>query len=818
VSIQWTLCAQNDMNDLKFAFRQLRKSPGFTLVAVLTLALGIGANAAIFSIVNAVLLRPLPYPNADRIMILNESSGPGQDYSVALPDYFDWRNDNTVFEYLAATRKESRNLSGISGREPERISCASVTRNFFNIVGLQPEIGRTFSEDEDKVGAPPVVVISDRLWRRVFNADSNVLGRSITVHDQDYTVIGVMPPQVTSPQDADVWLSMMRRSNNPVWMQRFIHPMIYVWGKLKPGVTVAQARAEMKAIAARLEKAYPATNGQETAVMTPLLENLVGKYRTNLGLLLCAVGLVLLIACANLANLFAARGMTRTREFAIHAAVGATRGQIVKKLLIESFVIALIGGALGFLMAVWVRNGLIALSPGDVSRFQEISFDLPVLGFTFLIACLTTALFGLWPAWQASHANVQLALKTGSAGSGEPPSAKRARDWLVIGEIALTLTLLVAAGLVLKSFSRLQSLSLGYEPRALFTARFELPWPKYNDRAKIGVFARTLLDKVRALPGVQNAAVSSNGPLMGGWQTGFWREENPRPSPSNMLNSDLEVVGGDYFSTLKVPLLRGRFFSERDTKDSPRVVIIDQAMAEQYFPGENPIGKRIGVDPGNDDEGWVMSEIVGVVARMRFHAVDEMAPLPLIYCSLGQAQRTSLTLFVRSTMSSAALERSIRDALTSIDSSLPVFDARPMTDRVRETWGVQRLLSFLFSVFAGLALVLATIGLYGLLAYTTLKRVPEIGLRLALGARPAQIRSLVLSHGMHLLLIGLMIGLAAACALSRAMQSVLFEVNGLNLPIYLGVGALLFAATFFASWIPACRASRIDPMIALRTE
>jgi putative ABC transport system permease protein len=552
--------------------------------------------------------------------------------------------------------------------------------------------------------------------------------------------------------------------------------------------------------------------------VTPLLENLVGKYRTNLVLLLGAVGLVLLIACANLANLFAARGTTRAREFAIHAAVGATRGKIVKKLLIESFVIALIGGVLGFLMAVWVRNGLIALTPGDVSRFQQISFDLPVLGFAFLIASLTTVLFGSWPAWQASHANVQLALKTGSAGSGEPPSAKRARDWLVISEIALTLTLLVAAGLVLKSFSRLQSLSLGYEPRALFTARFELPWRKYNDRAKIDMFARTLLDKVRALPGVQNAAVSSNGPLMGGWQTGFWREENPRPSPSNMLNSDLEVVGGNYFSTLKVPLLRGRFFNERDTKDSPRVIIIDQAMAEQYFPGEDPIGKRLGVDPGNDEEGWVMSEIVGVVARMRFHAVDEMAPLPLIYCSLGQAQRTSLTLFVRSTMSSAALERLIRDAVTSIDSSLPVFDARPMSDRVRETWGAQRLLSFLFSFFAGLALVLATIGLYGLLTYTTLKRVPEIGIRLALGARPAQIRALVLSHGMHLLLIGLMIGLAVAGALSRAMQSVLFEVKGIDLGIYLAVGALLFLAALFASWMPARRASRIDPIIALRAE
>jgi len=806
------------MSEVRLALRHLIKNPAFSAVAVITLALGIGANTAIFSIVNAVLLRPLPYPDADRIMVLNESSGPGQDYSVALPDYFDWQHDNTVFEHLAATHKESRNLSGIPGRDPERVSCAAVTRNFFNIIGLPPQIGRTFSEEEDKAGAPPVVVISDRLWQRAFNRDPKILGQAITLHDQSYTVIGVMPRQVTSPQDTDIWLSMMRRSNNAVWMSRMIHPMIYVWGKLKPGVTVQQARTEMRGIAARLEKTYPDTNRGETAVVTPLINNLVGKYRTNLGLLLGAVGFVLLIACANLANLFAARGAARAREFAIHAAVGATRGQIIKKLLLESSFVALLGGALGFLFAVWVRNGLIALSPGEVSRFQEVSFDLRVLGFTFLIASVTAVLFGLWPAWQASHADVQLALKEGSSGSGDPPSAKRARDWLVISEIALTLTLLVAAGLVLKSFSRLQSLSLGYEPRALFTARFELPWRVYNNRDKIDTFAKALLDKVRAIPGVQGAAISSNGPLMGGWQSGFWREENPRPQPSDMLNSDLEVVGGDYFRTLKVPLLRGRTFNERDTKDSPRVIIIDQAMAEQYFPGEDPIGKRLGVDVGNDDEGWVMSEIVGVVAKMRFHAVDEMAPLPVIYCSMAQAQRTSLGLFVRSSLSAASLSKSIRDAVASIDSSLPVFDAKPMMNRVQESWGSQRLLSFLFSVFAGLALLLATIGLYGLLAYTTLKRVREIGIRLALGARPGQIRALVLSHGLQLLLIGSGIGLLGAIAISRALQAVLFEVGGLDPRIYLGVGVLLFAATLLASWLPARRASHVDPIVALRTE
>jgi len=566
----------------------------------------------------------------------------------------------------------------------------------------------------------------------------------------------------------------MRRSNNPAWMDRSHHPMIFVWGKLKRGVTVDQARTEMKGIAARLEKTYPDTNGKVYAVVTPLLENLVGKYKTNLGLLLGAVVLVLLIACANLANLFAARGAARTREFAIHAAVGATRVQIVRKLLVEGFVIALLGGGLGFFLALWMRDVFVALAPQGVARFQQVSFDLPVLLFTFLIALLTTVIFGLWPAWQTSRGDIQLALKEGSAGTGDPPSARRARDWFVISEIALTLTLLVAAGLILKSFSRLQSLSLGYEPRALFTARFELPWQKYNHRENVDIFAKELLDKVRALPGVQNAAVSSNGPLMGGWQTGFWREEKGRPQPSDMLNSDLEVVVGDYFSTLKVPLLRGRTFNERDTKDSPRVVIVDQAMVDQYFPSEDPIGKRIAVDAGNDDESNVMSEIVGVVARMRFHTVDEMAPLPVIYCSLAQAQRTSLTLLVRSTSGFASLQRSIRDTVALIDPTQPMFDARPMFDRVQETWGTQRLLSFLFSVFAGLALTLATIGLYGLLAYTTLKRVREIGIRLALGARPGQIRALVLSHGLKLLLIGSMFGLVAAVALSRALQSVLF--------------------------------------------
>jgi putative ABC transport system permease protein len=804
-------------SDLRYAVRTLAKQPAFTLIAVLTLALGIGANTAIFSVINAVLLRPLPYPSAERIMVLAESSGPGQEFSVALPNYLDWKRDNTVFEHLAVTRRESRNLTGIPGREAERISSAHVSEDFFKVIGLSPQLGRTFTAEEQKPGGPLAVIVSDRLWQRAFGRDPAILGRAITLHNQSLTVVGVMPSQMASPQDTDAWLPFERRIV-PIWQDRNIHPMLFVWGRLKPDVTVDLARSEMKNIAARLEKLHPATNAQASVVVSPLLENLVGKYRTNLTLLLGAVGLVLLIACANLANLFAARGAARAREFAIRAAVGASRAQIIRQLLIESFVIALLGGLLGFFIAVWVRDALVALAPQGVGRFQEISFDLPVLGFAFVIALLTTVLFGLWPAWQTSRANVQLALQSGSHGSGDAPSAKRTRDWLVISEIALTLTLLIAAALVLKSFSRMQALQLGYEPHGLLTVRVELPFRSYSTREKVVTFTTSLLDRVHSLPGVQTAGIGSNSPLMDGWQTGFARENGPTLTPSQMPSADLVVITGDYFATFKAPLLRGRLFNAGDTTNSPRVVLIDQALAEQYFPGEDPIGKRLYVDAGNDDEGSVFHEIVGVVARMRFHAIDEMAPLPVIYCSMAQAQRTGFALFVRAGSGAASLEKPIRDIVNSIDPAQPVFDVRMMQNRVQETWGTQRLLTSLVTVFAALALLLATVGLYGVLAYTALKRVREIGIRLALGARPAQIRHLILSHGMQLLVLGCVIGLVSAIGLSRLLQNVLFEVKAADPKIYLGVVGVLLFTTFIACWIPARRASRVDPIVALRED
>jgi putative ABC transport system permease protein len=802
------------LNDFRYAVRQLHKSPGFTFVAVLTLALGIGANAAIFSVINAVLLQPLPYPEAGRIMTLNEFSG-GTNTSIAFPDYLDWRRDNTVFEHLAISRRESRNLSGISGRQPEHVGAAFVTANFFRVIGLTPQLGRTFTDAEDKLGGPALAVISDRLWARVFQKDPSVLGRSLSFHNQLYTVVGVMPPAMTSPQETDVWFPIMRRS--AAWQNRAWHPMMFGWGRLKPGVTVPEARTEMKAIAARLEKQYPDTNAGQSAVVTPLLENLVGDYRKNLALLLGAVALVLLIACANLANLFAARGAARAREFAIRAAVGATRGQIIRQLLIESLTVAVLGGALGFMIALWSRDALVALGPAGVERFHHLQFDGRVLGFTFLLAGLTSVAFGLWPAWRSSQTDVQLALKAGGHGSSDSRAARRTRDLLSVGEIALTVVLLSSAGLVLKSFARVQALSLGFEPRGLLTARIDLPFTIYSDAGKIAPFTHALLEKVRALPGVEEAALGANPPLLSGWQINFLKE-GEHLAAAQQPSTECEVVSPDYFTTLGTTLLRGRALDEHDAKNAPLVVVIDQTFAEEAFPGQDPIGQRLLMEPFDEGEGPSWFQIVGVVARMKFHGFNETAPLPNAYFSLDQVKRTTQVLFVRAGSRAKSLEKTVREIVASIDPAQPVFDARLMEERVEDTWMTHRLLAFLLTIFALLALGLATIGLYGVIAYTSLRRLREIGVRLALGAQRFQIQNLILSHGVKLLAVGLALGIAGAVAVSHWLRSILFQVQPADLGIFFSVGAILSLATVAASWLPAWRASRIDPIVTLRSE
>jgi putative ABC transport system permease protein len=806
--------------EFRRAFRTLTQQPAFTAIAALTLALGIGANTAIFSIVNAVLLRPLPYPEPGRLVVLSEADRTNlalSPFSVSLPDYLDWRRDNTVFENLALTHKESTPLSDIPGRSPEQIASALVTANFFKVIGLSPELGRAFTDEEDKAGGPFLAVISDRLWDRVFQRDPAVLGRTVTFNARPATIIGVMPREMASPAaDTDVWFPLMRRSANGAWQNRIIHPWLFGLGQLKPGVTLDQARAEMKAIAARLEKSYPESNTNTTVLVSPLLESIVGKYRLNLAFLLGAVALVLLIACANLANLFAARGAGRAREFAIRAAVGATRTQIIRQLLIESLLIAIIGGILGYLVALWGRDLLGLLAPRDVGRFREVTFDRSVLIFTFLLASATSVLFGLWPAWQASRPDIQLALQSGSHGSSDTPAARRTRDWLVIADVALTLVLLSSAGLVVKSFARLQGLNLGFQPHGLLTARIDLPYGAYTDYEKVLTFSRTLIDKVDSLPGVQKVAISSNPPLLTGWQISFTREGMPAPPLGQEPNVDSEVIDGDYFGTFQGTLLRGRTFTERDTKSSPLVTIIDQGLAEKYFPGEDPIGKRLSTDPDGSGKDNRWYEIVGVAAKMKFHGANEIDTVPVIYFPLRQAERRTLVLLARTPMPVAGFEKALREAVSQIDSRQAVYDVRSMSARVAETWATQRLLTFLLSVFAGLALLLATIGLYGVLSYNAVRRLREIALRLALGARPGQIRTLMFSHGIRLLIIGSVIGLVGAASAAIVLRSVLFEVTPADPSVYLLVGAILALATGIACWFPAARACRTDPMIVLR--
>jgi putative ABC transport system permease protein len=807
------------MNDLRFALRQLRKSPGFTLIAVLTLALGIGANTAIFSVIYAVLLQPLPYPDGDRIVVLAETDSNQPQISVSYPDYVDWKQDNKVFENLAVSRRESFNLSGVQGRTPEQVQGGLVTASFFKVIGLTTQLGRVFTEEEDRVGGPPVCVISDKLWQRVFARDPNVLGKSATFGNQPYTIIGVMPPQMFSPRTAEVWFPLTRRTDSdPGWQSRDNHPGLYGWGRLKEGVTIDKALAQMKEIAARLAAQYPKSNTGVSVTAKTLLENQVGDYRESLKLLLGAVALVLLIACANLANLLAARGAARGQEFAVRSAVGASRWQIIRQLLIESFVLAVLGGLLGLGLAAWGRDVLVALSPPGVPRFQNLSLNSWVLAFSLGLSFVTSVLFGLWPAWHTSRADLQLALKSGGRGSSDSVGARRSRDLLVIVEVALTLILLSTAGLVLKSFANARNLGLGFDPHLLLSARVDLPEPSYSDAKKLLNFHEALMSKLSVLPGVQNAALAANPPLMTGWQTSFLPEGMQEPEPGKSPSTEVSVVTDGYFQTLKTPLLRGRPFDTRDTKEAPPVIIIDQLTADRYFPGQDAVGKRIGMYVGGENDQRVYRTVVGVAPHLKVYGFEETTVLPQAYLPMRQHPQTGLVVLLRTTLSPKSLEKPVRDIVASLDPAQPAFEFKTMQERVEETWATPRLMSFLLACFAILALTLAVVGLYGVMAFNGLRRMREIGVRLALGAMPVQIRTMMLKQGMRLLGVGLVLGFAGAFALSRVMRSLLFGVSANDPVIYAVVTLVLAVAALFACWIPARRASRVNPMITLRAE
>jgi predicted permease len=621
-----------------------------------------------------------------------------------------------------------------------------------------------------------------------------------------------MPPQMFSPRTAEVWFPLTRRTDNETWQSRDNHPGLFGWGRLKPGVTIEKALAELKEIAARLARQYPESNTNISVTVTPLLENQVGDYRGSLVLLLGAVGLVLLIACANLANLLAARGAARAQEFAVRAAVGASRWQIIRQLLIESCVLALIGGGLGLCLAAWGRDILVALSPPGVPRFQNLSLNGWVLLFSLGLSLVTSILFGLWPAWHTSRADIQLALKAGGRGSSDGVSARRSRDLLVVAEVALTLILLSTAGLVIKSFANARNLGLGFDPHLLLSARVDLPEPSYSDQTKLLNFSEALMAKLSALPGVQNAALASNPPLMTGWQTSFLVEGMPEPEPGKFPSAEMAVVTASYFQTMKIPLVRGRAFEARDTKDVPPVLIISQLLADRFFPGQDPIGKRIRMN------GNVWRTIVGVAPHLKVYGFEETTVLPQAYLPMTQLPQTGLVVLLRTTLSPKSLEKPVREIVASLDPAQPAFEFKTMQERVEETWATPRLMSFLLTCFAVLALTLAVIGLYGVMAFNGLRRMREIGVRLALGAMPAQIRTMMLKQGMRLLGAGLVLGFVGAIALSRVIRSLLFGVSANDPLIYGTVTLVLAAAALFACWIPARRASRVNPMITLRAE
>ena len=803
------------MNDLKFACRQLLKNPGFAAIAILTLALGIGANTAIFSVINAVLLRPLPYPESQRLMILNESDANQPSISVSYPDYVDWKADNSVFAHLAISRRESFSLSGLEGRDPEQISGGLVTANFFDVIGLQPQLGRVFTAEEDRPGGAMVVVISDRLWQRVFDRDPNILGtiaefreRALHGHRRDAAadVLAAHGRGLVSDHAAHGTAGLAG-----AWQS----PRAHGWGRLKPGVTREQAQSEMSAIADRLAKAYPNSNTKVGVNVTMLLDNQVGEYRTSLGLLLIAVALVLLIACANLANLLAARGAARAREFAVRAAVGASRGQIIRQLLTESLLISLVGGALGVLLAYLGRDALIALAPAGVPRFQQVRLDAWVLAFAFALALVTNLVFGLWPAWQASRADIHLALKSGAHGSSDTPAARRTRNLLVVAEVAVTLVLLSAAGLVLKSFAKVQALPLGFEPSGLLTARVLLPQASYGDSKKVIRFSEELVRRVRELPGVSHAAIGVCPPLMTGWQTSFLPEGMPEPGPGQAPSLEMEVVLGDYFAALKVPILRGRAFNEQDTLESTPVIIVDQNYVDRFYPDQDPLGKQVRMSGEKD---FVFRTIVGVTPRLKLYGFEDSAALPRGYLAQTQVGNDDLVLLVRSSAAPRALEKPIRQIVTSLDPAQPASEFRTMQERVEETWSTPRLMTFLLLAFAGLALVLSVVGLYGVMAFNGVRRTREMGVRLALGARPGQVRGLILGQGMKLFVLGLAAGLVGAVVMARVIRSLLFEVGAADPWIFGSVTVLLGLAALLACWLPARRASRVDPIITLRSE
>jgi putative ABC transport system permease protein len=830
------------MNDLRFAFRQLAKNPAFTIIATLALALGIGANTAIFSVVNAVLLRPLPYPQPDDLVVLRERTASFPNGSVSYPNYLDWRAGQHSFTDLSLVRRDALNMAIPGGQAaPERIAGARVSFNYLGILKMKPIIGRDFAEADDTAGSAPVVLIGETVWRTRFGSSPKVLGQQIIVDGVPREIIGVLPAEIKYPRLSQIWVPLAELRKEEGVLNRGNHPGFSVLGRLKPGVSLTKANADLDTIALALEKEYPKSNATRRVYMKRLLESSVGEYRQSLNLLLAAVGCVLLIACANVANLQLARALSRAKELAIRAALGASRWRLARQLLTESVLLALFGAAAGVLLAIWSLDIIVALCPPNIPRFKETRIDAMALLYTGVVALGAGILAGIWPAWRISHtAALSVALhEAGTRGGSGGLSRHRARSGLVITQVALAVVLLAGAGLTLKSFWHAQNAPLNFDPRNILLTSIELPKAKYEkdkngqkvwDDDKLRAFWDRLLDRVRVLPGVEAAAIGNNIPFDDNeWDTSFHITGTPKAEPGEEPSAEINFVSPDYFKVMKMPILRGRAFGPEDGPDESRSrsIIIDQTFAERYFPGKDPIGLHLDDNQrsgaaDDDPEKYPPLTIVGIVPRTRNEAagednVEKLNFVHMYFCATQNPVGSMLMLRVRGG-DPKTLAAAVRREVEAIDPEQPIAQVTTMEENISNSLAARRLTMSLLGIFAALALALASVGLYGVMALSVTQRTRELGIRLALGASRSKVFRLVLGQGVTLIAIGIGLGLIGAVAASRALSSVLYGVGALDVPaLAIAIASLAFVA-LLACWLPARRATLVDPIQALRTE
>ncbi len=807
--------------DVKFGLRMLLKSPSLSIVATIALALGIGANTAIFSVVNAVLLRPLPFPNSEALMAVSEKD-PKRGVvrgSYSYPNFFDLREQNHVFEHIAAYHDSDFIMTG--SVDPVRISGGVVTADLFSVLQTSPVLGRTFLPNEDKPSETGrVVVLSQRFFASRFNSDASILNQQITLDGKQYTIVGVMPHGFEFPvqnEPLDLWTTIAddAAGESPVTGQRGAH-FLRVIARLKPGVTEAQAQAEADGIAARLEQQFPDTNTNKGIRIESALKALVGDIRPALLILLGAVACVLLIACANVANLLLARAMSRHKEMAVRSALGASRMRVVRQLLTESLLLSLAGGLLGLALAVWWSDLLIALGKRDIPRAVQVGLDWRVLGFTLGVSILTGLVFGLVPALHLSKTELTDSLKEGR-GAGAGARRNKIRGVLVVAELAIAVILLVSAGLLIQSFWRLQHVNPGIEAQNILTFNVAVPDVRYSSE-KQARFFNDLLARMRTLPGVQAASAIMPLPLSGDrFNISFQIDGRPVARKDEPVG-DLFVAAPNYFRTMGIPIKKGRDFEERDEHKSTQVIIVTESFARQFFPGEDPIGKRIkpGISSWENDPS-VMREIIGVVADIRNRTLDA-EPKPAFYVPQSQVPFTQLIVVAKTTNDPHSLITGATREVRALDAELPVFSVKTMEEYIASSVAAPRFNTTLLSIFAAVALVLTIIGLYGVMSYSVAQRTNEIGIRMALGAQTRDVLALIVKQGITLVLIGLALGMAGALALTRLLATLLFGVTTRDPATFVAIALILSFVALLACYVPAWRATRVDPLEALRCE